>query len=78
MVNDLGYYFLGENKADRALALFNLNATNYPKFVWVHDALGDYYIHEKDTVHAIESFEKALALSHESKIAEKVKKLKRL
>ncbi|MEP6736944.1 MAG: alpha/beta hydrolase-fold protein [Chryseolinea sp.] len=77
MVNDLGDYFLGEKRADRALALFTLNVENYPKVVWAFDALGDYYLHEKDTANAIESFDKALAIVQEKGIAEKLDKLKK-
>jgi tetratricopeptide (TPR) repeat protein len=75
-VNGLGYAFMGNNKADRAYALFNLNIQNYPESSNVYDSMGDYYLNQKDTTQAIEFFNKALEKADVPATKEKLEKLK--
>ncbi|WP_082773760.1 alpha/beta hydrolase [Hymenobacter sp. PAMC 26628] len=42
-VNGMAYYMMLKGQAARSLALFQLNARNYPTSFNVHDSLGDYY-----------------------------------
>ena len=63
VVNSMGYGFMGNNKPDHAYAFFKLNIDNYPQSSNVFDSMGDYYLNQKDTVNAIDSFTKALAIA---------------
>ena len=62
----------------KARAMFEMNARNYPRSANVHDALGDYYLNKKDTTHAIDQFNQALALADTPATRDKLKKLKQL
>jgi len=41
-----------------------MNAENYPQSANAFDSMGDYYLEQKDTVHAIENFSKAVSLGN--------------
>jgi predicted alpha/beta superfamily hydrolase len=75
-VNGLGYAFLGNGKLDRAYALFDLNIRNFPESSNVYDSMGDYYLAQKDTTQAIQSFNKALEKADVPATKDKLKKLK--
>jgi hypothetical protein len=74
--NGLGYALMYNNLPDKARAMFEMNARNYPRSANVHDALGDYYLNKKDTTHAIDQFNQALALADTPATRDKLKKLK--
>jgi len=61
-VNDLGYFFMGINKLDKAYALLKRNTVNYPQSANAWDSLGDYYVAAGDKQKAIEAFGKSLSL----------------
>jgi len=77
MVNGLGYGFMSNNMAEKALAMFDLNLNNYPKSSNAHDSMGDYFLNQKDTASAIDQFNEALAIAEVSATREKLNKLKK-
>jgi len=76
-VNRAGYGFLNNKMPDKAFAFFDLNIKNFPDSPNVYDSMGDYYLNQKDTVKAIEQFNKAVSLGDLSYTKEKLKKLKK-
>jgi predicted alpha/beta superfamily hydrolase len=76
MVNSLASYLLQSNQAASALALFQLNARNYPTSFHVHDSLGDYYSAQKQPALAIAAYTKALQLKDTPDTRQKLSKLK--
>ena len=72
MVNSLGYNFINTEKLNLAYAAFNLNIKNYPSNSNVYDSMGDYYMAVKDSVKALESFEKALQVGPNDFSQEKI------
>ncbi len=78
MMNSIGYSFLLEShKPDHAFAFFKMNAENYPQSANVFDSMGDYYLNQKDTGHAIENFTKAVSMGNLPYSKEKLTKLKK-
>ncbi len=78
LVNSLGYAFMGNKQADKARAMFEMNARNYPRSANVHDSMGDYYLNQQDTTNAIDQFNQALALADTPATRDKLKKLKQV
>lgn len=77
LVNQLAYYLLSQaGQAPRALALFQLNAQNYPASANVHDGLGDYYQSQKQPAMAIASYTKALQLKETPATRQKLAQLR--
>ncbi|QKG58677.1 alpha/beta hydrolase [Hymenobacter sp. BRD128] len=76
MVNSLAYYLLQSNQAAHALAMFQLNARNYPTSFNVHDSLGDYYSAQKQPALAIAAYTKALQLKDTPDTRQKLSKLR--
>lgn len=76
MVNDLAYYLLQSNQQANALAMFQLNARNYPTSFNAHDSLGDYYSAQKQPALAIAAYTKALQLKEVPATRQKLGKLK--
>jgi predicted alpha/beta superfamily hydrolase len=59
-INSLGYRFMGDNKLDKANAMFKLNIRNYPNTSNVYDSMGDSYLAQNDSIKALELFTTAL------------------
>lgn len=76
MINSFGYGFLQSKKPDHAYAFFKLNTENYPLSANVFDSMGDYYLAQQDTAHAIENFSKAVSIGNLVYSKEKLSKLK--
>ena len=76
MVNSLGYNFMQSEKLDLSFAAFDLNIKNYPNSSNVYDSMGDYFLAAKDSVKALESFEKALQVGPNDFSQEKIDMLK--
>ncbi len=55
--------FTSQQDKDKALALFQLNATLYPGSAQVHQALGNVWRGRGDTAQAIAAYERALAIA---------------
>ena len=61
-LNHLGYYLLQKKKINEAIAIFQLNAEQFPQSFNVFDSLGDAYVAAGNDTEAIESYRHALAL----------------
>lgn len=61
-VNDLGYFYMGINRMDRAYELLRRNTLNYPKSSNAWDSLGDVYVAMGNRQKAIEAFQRSLSL----------------
>jgi CubicO group peptidase (beta-lactamase class C family) len=62
LLNSLGYRLLSLGRPADAVAVFELNAAEFPTSANVHDSLGDGYAAAGDRVRAIRSYERSLAL----------------
>lgn len=62
-VNETAYWLLEEHAADRAIACFKLNVTNYPNSSDAYASLAEAYIAKGDRQLAKSNFEKSLQLS---------------
>lgn len=76
LVNSLGYGFMSDGKLELSEAAFDLNIKNYPKSFNVYDSKGDYYLAAKDSIKALELFEKAIEISPNEFSQEKADMLK--
>ena len=76
LVNSLGYGFMSDGKLKLSEAAFDLNIKNYPKSFNVYDSKGDYYLAAKDSIKALELFEKAIEISPNEFSQEKADMLK--
>lgn len=74
---DMGYGFLSTNMPDKAKAMFEMNVRNYPASAMAHEAMGDYYLNQKDTVKAIDQFNQSLALRNTPSLRKKLKDLEK-
>lgn len=78
-LNRMGYNYMRENKIEEAKELFLINIALHPYKSLVYDSLGDAFKKEKDTVKAIEYYNKSLAINPENRNSLKnLKKLKRI
>jgi predicted alpha/beta superfamily hydrolase len=75
MVNDLAYYLLQSNQPAHALAMFQLNARNYPTSFNVHDSLGDCYRAQGHPALASAAYAKALQLKDDPATRQKLSQL---
>jgi len=78
IIKTLGYLSMDRKMNDKAIAFFELNVKNYPESPYVYDAMGDYYLAQKDTVKAIQNYEKTLSLPEVSYTHITKNKLKKL
>jgi tetratricopeptide (TPR) repeat protein len=76
-LNMFGYALLGEEQAADAIAIFRLNAEQFPESANAWDSLGEAYLAAGETEQAIESYEKSLALDPENRnAAEKLRQIR--
>jgi predicted alpha/beta superfamily hydrolase len=75
LINSLGYFYISEQKLERAAAFFDLNIKNYPNSNNVYDSRGDCYLVEGDSLAALTSFKRALAIGKNGYTQEKIDKL---
>lgn len=61
-LNAFGYYLMGRDKIDDAIAVLKLNVEEYPQSGNVYDSLGEAYAKAGNTESAIESYKKSLEL----------------
>jgi predicted negative regulator of RcsB-dependent stress response len=59
-----------------AASLFKLNVSNYPNSHFAYASYGDYFVATKDTTNAIINYEKALAISENAVVRQKLTALK--
>ena len=77
-INQTGYQYLRSNKFEEAKEIFKINIALYPHKSNVYDSMGDVFTREKDTVKAIEYYQKSLAINPENRGAlRNLKKLKK-
>lgn len=76
LVNNLGYYFMGNKKFSKAVSLFEMNIKNYPSSFNVYDSMGDYYDALSNMGKALEYYEKALRIKENPESRRKLEKLK--
>lgn len=62
-LNNLGYFFMQQDKFEEALALFKLNVEVYPNAFNPHDSLGEAYMMLGQKKEAIASYERSLELN---------------
>lgn len=70
-VNGLGRSFLFNEKPESALAVFQLNLSNYPESPTTHEALGDYFLGQRNEESARLHFQHAIERGAEFDIEEK-------
>ena len=71
-INGLGYNALSQKQYAKAAALFQMNIANYPKSGNTYDSYADLLAAKKDTVGAITSYQKALALNNNAETRQKL------
>ena len=77
-LNRMGYEYLRTNKFLEARELFKINIALYPNKSNVYDSMGDAFKKEKDTLKAIEYYQKSLAINPENRNSlRNLKKLKK-
>lgn len=69
VLNMVGYALLEEGNPPDAVAIFELNAEQYPESANVWDSLGEGYMATGDTERAIEAYRKSLELDPENENA---------
>ena len=69
VLNMIGYALLQEGNPPDAVAIFQLNAEQYPQSANVWDSLGEGYMAAGDTARAIEAYRKSLELDPENENA---------
>lgn len=62
-INNYGYQLLNQGQHDKAIEVFVVNTTRFPKSANAWDSLGEGYATKGDKENAIKSFRKALTLS---------------
>jgi tetratricopeptide (TPR) repeat protein len=77
VVNETGYYYLGDKKFEKALSFFQLNVKYYPGSQNVYDSMGDYYAAVDDKPKAIEFFKKALEIGQSEYTRKKLEDLEK-
>jgi glyoxylase-like metal-dependent hydrolase (beta-lactamase superfamily II) len=61
--NLLGYRFLGQERVDEAIAVFQINVDHFPDSWNVYDSLGEAYAVKGDTARAIELYRRSVELN---------------
>jgi glyoxylase-like metal-dependent hydrolase (beta-lactamase superfamily II) len=74
--NLVGYRFLGQNRVDEAIAVFQLNVDHFPESWNVYDSLGEAYAVKGNAERAIELYRRSLELNPDN--ANGVQALERL
>jgi tetratricopeptide (TPR) repeat protein len=69
-LNNLGYQFLGMNKATEAIEIFKLNVEANPESFNVYDSLGEGYMTMGNDSLAIQNYKKSLELNSRNTNAE--------
>jgi tetratricopeptide (TPR) repeat protein len=75
-LNRRAYDYLRDDEMEKAKEMFEINIALYPKSSNTYDSMGDYYREAKDTLKAIEFYEKALSINPENRSSKR--QLKRL
>ncbi len=63
LMNEAGYFLLGEGLVTEAIQIFRLNVEAYPESGNVYDSLGEAYMEAGEKELAVENYEKALEIN---------------
>ena len=61
-MNNLGYFYMGINRMDRACEILKRNTVNYPQSGNAWDSLGECYAGMGEKQKAIDAYKKSLSL----------------
>tara|TARA_B100000795_G_scaffold266758_1_gene250470 strand:+ start:458 stop:1159 length:702 start_codon:yes stop_codon:yes gene_type:complete len=75
-LNKTGYKYMKANEFEKAKAIFEINIALYPEKSNVYDSMGDLFKKKKDTIKAIEYYQKSLTINPENRNA--INSLKKL
>ena len=75
-LNRIGYNYLNSGEVEKAISIFELNVSAYPKSSNTYDSLGEAYMKAGNKELSFKSYEKSLELNPKNKNAEEM--LKRL
>lgn len=67
-----GYSFLWENNLTEAIAIFKLIIAEFPNSANAYDSLGEAYLQAKDSIQALQNYEKSLQMNPDNFHAEDV------
>ena len=67
-----GYSFLWENNLTEAIAIFKLIISEFPDSANAYDSLGEAYLQAKDSIQALQNYEKSLLMNPDNFHAEDV------
>lgn len=67
-----GYSFLWENNLIEAIAIFELIISEFPNSANAYDSMGEAYLQAKDSIKALQNYEKALLMNPDNFLAEDV------
>lgn len=70
-LNSLGYQFLRNKDFEKAEQIFKINIALYPYKSNVYDSMGDVFRAQKDTVKAIEYYQRSLKINPENRAAKR-------
>jgi uncharacterized protein len=76
VINAFGYLGLSQKHYTMAESLFKLNIANYPNSHFAFASYGDFFAAKKDTTNAIINYEKALSISENNVVRQKLAGLK--
>ena len=62
-LNELGYYYLGKDKIETAIAIFKINVEAFPNAFNVYDSYGEALLKQGDKEKAIENYKKSVKLN---------------
>ncbi len=71
-IDVFGHFFLSKKQFVTSASLFKLNLVNYPNSHFAYASYGDYYAARKDTSNAIINYEKALTISDNPVVKQKL------
>ncbi len=67
-----GYSFLWENNLIEAIAIFELIISEFPNSANAYDSMGEAYLQAKDSIKALQNYEKALLMNPDNFYAEDI------
>lgn len=76
LVNRLAEASLSFNDQDKAHALYDMNIRNYPNSPYVYEAMGDYYVSQRNVEKSIAFYEKSLNTRETTRARAKLKRIK--
>ncbi|MEJ2343490.1 MAG: tetratricopeptide repeat protein, partial [Gemmatimonadales bacterium] len=72
LMNEAGYFLLGEGLVAEAIRIFKLNVEAYPESWNVYDSLGEAYMEAGETEQAVENYERSLDMNPDNSNARRM------